>query len=45
MRELAARMGVDMPISLAVAALLAGETTVQDMIDALLSRPLKVERE
>ena len=44
-RELAARMGVDMPISLAVAALLAGETTVQDMIDALLSRPLKVERE
>ena len=43
-RELAARMGVDMPISLAVAALLAGETTVQDMIDALLARPLKAER-
>jgi glycerol-3-phosphate dehydrogenase (NAD(P)+) len=44
-RELAERTGVDMPISLAVAALLAGETTVPDMIDALLSRPLKAERE
>ena len=43
-RELARRLGVDMPISLAVAALLAGETTVQGMIDALLSRPLKAER-
>ncbi len=43
-RELAGKMGVDMPISLAVAALLAGETTVQGMIDALLSRPLKTER-
>jgi len=43
-RELAAKMEVDMPISLAVADLLAGETTVQDMIDALLSRPLKAER-
>ena len=43
-RELAQKMGVDMPISLAVAAVLAGETTVQGMIDALLSRPLKAER-
>ncbi|MBI2262552.1 MAG: NAD(P)-dependent glycerol-3-phosphate dehydrogenase [Caulobacterales bacterium] len=43
-RELAEKTGVDMPISLAVAALLAGETTVQGMIDALLSRPLKAER-
>jgi len=43
-RELAQKMGVDMPISQAVAALLAGETTVQGMIDALLSRPLKAER-
>lgn len=43
-RELAARTGVDMPISLAVADVLAGETTVQAMIDALLSRPLKAER-
>ena len=44
-RELAEKMGVDMPISMAVAALLAGETTVQGMIDGLLSRPLKAERE
>jgi glycerol-3-phosphate dehydrogenase (NAD(P)+) len=43
-RELAAKMGVDMPISLAVAALLAGETTVQEVIEDLLSRPLKAER-
>lgn len=43
-RELAAKMGVDMPISLAVAALLAGETTVGDVIEDLLSRPLKAER-
>lgn len=43
-RELAARVGVDMPISLAVAALLNGETTVEAVIDSLLSRPLKVER-
>ncbi|HWQ87251.1 NAD(P)H-dependent glycerol-3-phosphate dehydrogenase [Brevundimonas sp.] len=43
-RELAAKMGVDMPISLAVAALLNGETTVGAVIDDLLSRPLKVER-
>lgn len=43
-RELAAKMGVDMPISLAVAALLNGETTVEAVIDNLLSRPLKAER-
>ena len=43
-RELAAKMGVAMPISLAVAALLNGETTVEAVIDDLLSRPLKVER-
>ena len=43
-RELATKMGVDMPISLAVAALLNGETTVEAVIDDLLSRPLKVER-
>ena len=43
-RELAARVGVDMPISLAVAALLNGETTVEGMIGSLLSRPLKAER-
>ena len=43
-RELATKMGVDMPISLAVAALLNGETTVEAVIDDLLSRPLKAER-
>jgi glycerol-3-phosphate dehydrogenase (NAD(P)+) len=43
-RELATKMGVDMPISLAVAALLSGETTVEAVIDNLLSRPLKAER-
>jgi len=43
-RELAAKVGVDMPISLAVAALLNGETTVEAVIDNLLSRPLKAER-
>ena len=43
-RDLAQRMGVDMPISQAVAALLAGETTVPEVVDSLLSRPLKAER-
>jgi glycerol-3-phosphate dehydrogenase (NAD(P)+) len=43
-RELAAKTGVDMPISLAVADVLAGQTTVPEMIEALLSRPLKAER-
>ncbi|GAA0870265.1 NAD(P)H-dependent glycerol-3-phosphate dehydrogenase [Brevundimonas basaltis] len=43
-RELAEKTGVDMPISLAVADVLAGETTVPEMIEALLSRPLKAER-
>ena len=44
-RELAAKTGVDMPISLAVAALLNGETTVDLVIENLLSRPLRVERD
>ena len=44
-RELAAKTGVDMPISLAVAALLNGETTVDLVIEDLLSRPLRVERD
>jgi glycerol-3-phosphate dehydrogenase (NAD(P)+) len=43
-RELAERAGVDMPICKGVAALLAGETTVEAVIDALLSRPLKSEQ-
>ena len=44
-RELARKMGVEMPICEATAALLAGETTVDAMIEELLSRPLKAERE
>ncbi|CAL1690226.1 Glycerol-3-phosphate dehydrogenase [NAD(P)+] [Brevundimonas subvibrioides] len=44
-RELARRLGVEMPICEAIAALLAGETTVDALIEALLSRPLKAERE
>jgi len=43
-RQLAARLGVEMPIAEAVASLLAGETTVDAAIEALLSRPLKAER-
>jgi glycerol-3-phosphate dehydrogenase (NAD(P)+) len=43
-RDLARRMGVEMPICEATAALLAGETTVEAMIESLLSRPLKAER-
>lgn len=43
-RQLAAKLGVEMPISEAVAALLNGESTVEAMIGNLLSRPLKVER-
>ena len=44
-RELARKMGVEMPICEATAALLAGENTVDAMIEGLLSRPLKAERE
>ena len=43
-RELAARLGVEMPIAEVTAALLAGETTVDGAMEALLSRPLKAER-
>lgn len=43
-RELAEKTGVDMPICTAVASLLSGETTVERVIDDLLSRPLKAER-
>jgi glycerol-3-phosphate dehydrogenase (NAD(P)+) len=35
--------GVDMPISSAIAALLAGEMTVDGAIDSLLTRPLRAE--
>ncbi|HEY8615217.1 NAD(P)H-dependent glycerol-3-phosphate dehydrogenase [Phenylobacterium sp.] len=42
-RQLAARLGVDVPICEAVAAILAGEAGVDDAIRGLLSRPLREE--
>jgi len=42
-RELARRIGVEAPICEAVAAILAGETSLDDAIAALLARPLKSE--
>ena len=41
--EAAAAAGVDMPISSAVADLLAGRATVPEVVRRLLSRPLKSE--
>jgi glycerol-3-phosphate dehydrogenase (NAD(P)+) len=43
-RQLAARLGVDVPICEAVAAILAGEVGVDEAIVGLLSRPLRDER-
>ena len=42
-RQLARKLGVDMPICEAVAAILAGEAGVDDAIRGLLSRPLREE--
>lgn len=42
-RDLAARLGVEMPICQAVAAILAGDAEVDAAIAGLLSRPLKSE--
>jgi glycerol-3-phosphate dehydrogenase (NAD(P)+) len=42
-RALAKKLGVEMPICEAVAAVLAGEITLNKAIDGLLSRPLKSE--
>ena len=42
-RQLARKLGVTMPISEAIAAILAGEVDVDDAIRALLSRPLREE--
>ena len=42
LREAAAAAGVDMPVTAAVGALLGG-TPVGEVIDALLSRPLRAE--
>ena len=44
-RELSRKLGVETPICEAVAAVLAGQATVDEVIDNLLSRPLKVERD
>jgi len=43
-RALALSLGVQMPICEAIAAVLAGEITLNKAIDGLLSRPLKTER-
>jgi len=43
-RDLAQRNGVEMPIVEAVAALIQGETTPQEMLRALISRSAKAER-
>jgi glycerol-3-phosphate dehydrogenase (NAD(P)+) len=42
-RDLAAKLGVDMPIVSAVAGVLAGELAIPQAIAALMSRPLKRE--
>ncbi len=42
-RQLARKLGVDMPICEATAAILAGEVGVDDAIRGLLSRPLREE--
>jgi glycerol-3-phosphate dehydrogenase (NAD(P)+) len=41
--ELAAAQDVDMPVSNAVAAILNGATTIDDVIESLLTRPFKAE--
>lgn len=41
--NLAKEIGIDMPITNAVAALSSGEMSVQDVLKSLLSRPLKEE--
>jgi glycerol-3-phosphate dehydrogenase (NAD(P)+) len=42
--EMATERGIVMPISTAVAAVLAGEMSVDAAIEALLTRPLRAER-
>jgi glycerol-3-phosphate dehydrogenase (NAD(P)+) len=41
--EMARQKGIDMPISSAVAALLAGQMSVDEAIESLLTRPLRAE--
>ncbi len=43
--ELAVRQGIDAPITLAVSAILGGEMTINQAVEALMSRPLKSESE
>ena len=43
LRQLAARHGIEMPISEAVAAVVEGAITVDEAIVALLARPVKTE--
>ena len=44
LRDAARAAGIDMPITEAVCALLAGEATVDRVVEALLARPLRQER-
>ena len=44
-RALAQKLDVEVPICEAVAAVLAGETGLDEAIEALLSRPLRSESE
>jgi glycerol-3-phosphate dehydrogenase (NAD(P)+) len=41
--ELAASKNVDMPVANAVAAILAGQATIDQAIEGLLTRPFKAE--
>jgi len=41
--EAAQKLGIDMPVTAAVCALLSGEQGVRDVIGALLARPLRAE--
>ena len=41
--ELAASQDVDMPVSIAVAAILSGTATIDEAIESLLTRPFKAE--
>ena len=44
LREAAATAGVDMPITHAVCALLEGKATADEVVEALLARPIRAER-
>lgn len=43
-RELSVHLGVEMPICMAIAAIIAGQLSVDRAIEALLARPLTTER-